>query len=130
MRQIRRKNMFGRKSVYGRLIESTPSKEHVNRYTVRHGAAQPKTNKATDTFEQEYQEFIKSLIAKKETNNPETTIECVVDEPVVEEPVETVVEEPVVQEQPKKSRKKKSEPVVETETVVEDENKQEITEEA
>ena len=117
--------MFGRKSVYGRLIESTPSKEHVNRYTVRHGAAQPRTNKATDSFEQEYQEFINSLKAKKETNNTETTIESVVDEPVVEEPVETVV-----QEQPKKSRKKKSEPVVETETVVEDENKQEITEEA
>ena len=123
--------MFGRKSVYGRLIESTPSKEHVNRYTVRHGgAAQPRTNKATDTFEQEYQEFINSLKAKKETNNPATTIESVVEEPVIEEPVETVVEEPVVKEQPKKSRKKKTEPVVETETVVEDENKQEITEEA
>lgn len=121
--------MFGRKSVYGRLIESTPSKEHVNRYTVRHGGAQPKTNKATDTFEQEYQEFINSLKAKKETKNP-STIECVVDEPVVEEQVETVVEEPVVKEQPKKSRKKKTEPVVEIETVVEDENKQEITEEA
>lgn len=116
--------MFGRKSVYGRLIESTPSKEHVNRYTVSHGSAQPKTNEAMDTFEQEYQEFIKSLKAKKETNNTETTIECVVNEPVVEESVETVVE------QPKKSRKKKTEPVVETETVVEDENKQEITEEA
>lgn len=75
------------------------------------------------SFEQEYQDFIAKLKAKKEAEA--TVVEPKVEEPVVETPTEEapvdIAEEPVVEEKPKKTRKKKAEvvdeaPVQETTT--------------
>lgn len=86
---------------------------------VRTAPAPQKTpQKPCGTFEQEYQDFIAKLKAKKEGEAP--VVETKVEEPVVEDAPVDIAEEPVV-EKPKKTRKKKAEvvdeaPVQETTT--------------
>lgn len=86
-------------------------------------APQQKPKQPCGSFEQEYQDFIAKLKAKKEAET--AVVETKVEEPVVETPVEEapvdIAEEPVVEEKPKKTRKKKAEvvdeaPVQETTT--------------
>ena len=83
---------------------------------------EPKTTPVNDKFEDEYQKFIGELKAKKETQKQEEVAPVIPETPVVEEaPIipETVatVEEtaPILNETTttKKSRKKKTEVVVE-----------------
>ena len=101
---------FPRRSYYG--------KNHVA--TTRCGSA-PEPKKQIDSFEQEYQEFIEDLKAKKEAEakkeeTPVLTEEPKVEAEVIPETVTTVAEDaPVLNEdtQPKKTKKKKAEPVVE-----------------
>lgn len=98
---------FPRRSYYG--------KSHVS--PTRGGAA-PDTNKQTNSFETEYQEFIADLKAKKEAEAakkdeaPVLTEEPKVEAEVIPETVTTVAEDaPILNE--KKTKKKKSEPVTE-----------------
>ena len=87
---------FPRRSYYG--------KNHVAPTRGGIGGSAPATKKQIDSFEQEYQKFIADLKAKKEAE-------------VIPETVTTVAEvAPVLNEetQPKKTKKKKAEPVVET----------------
>ncbi len=102
---------FPRRSYYG--------KSHVS--PTRGGAA-PDTNKQTNSFETEYQEFIADLKAKKEAEAakkdeaPVLTEEPKVESDVIPETVTTVVEDASVlneETQPKKTKKKKTEPVAE-----------------
>ena len=101
---------FPRRSYYG--------KNHVA--PTRCGSA-PEPKKQIDSFEQEYQEFIEDLKAKKEAEakNEETPVlteEPKVEAEVIPETVTTVAEDaPVLNEdtQPKKTKKKKAEPVTE-----------------
>ena len=99
---------FPRRSYYG--------KNHVA--PTRGGSA---TEKQINSFEQEYQEFIADLKAKKEAKAKKEETSVLTEEPKVEseiipETVTTVVEDaPVLNEdtQPKKTKKKKAEPVTE-----------------
>lgn len=101
---------FPRRSYYG--------KSHVS--PTRCGAA-PDTKNQINSFEQEYQKFIEDLKAKKESEakkeeTPVLTEEPKVDAEVIPETVTTVTEDaPVLNEevQPKKTKKKKAEPVPE-----------------
>ena len=103
---------FPRRSYYG--------KNHVA--PTRGGGSAPATQKQINSFEQEYQKFIADLKAKKEAEAKKTEAPVLTEEPKVEaevipETVTTVAEDaPVLNEvtQPKKSKKKKVEPVVET----------------
>ena len=80
----------------------------------------PVTPKKLNTFEDEYQKFIGELKAKKEEQKKEEVAPVIPETPVVEEtPIipETVapVDAPILNETTtKKSRKKKTETVVET----------------
>ena len=101
---------FPRRSYYG--------KNHVA--TTRCGSA-PEPKKQINSFEQEYQEFIEDLKAKKESESKKEETPVLTEEPKVEaevipETVTTVTEDaPVLNEevQPKKTKKKKAEPVAE-----------------
>ena len=104
---------FPRRSYYG--------KSHATPTRGGNGASAPATKKQINSFEQEYQKFIAELKAKKEAEAAKKEETPVVEEPKVEaevipETVTTVVEDaPVLNEetQPKKTKKKKAEPVVE-----------------
>ena len=86
------------------------------------GVSAPATKKQINSFEEEYQKFIADLKAKKEAEakkeeTPVLTEEPKVEAEVIPETVTTVAEDaPVLNEvtQPKKTKKKKAEPVVET----------------
>lgn len=101
---------FPRRSYYG--------KNHV---TPTRGGSAPTPKKQIDSFEQEYQKFIEDLKAKKEAEakkeeTPVLTEEPKVEAKVIPETVTTVTEDaPVLNEeaQPKKTKKKKAEPVTE-----------------
>ena len=103
---------FPRRSYYG--------KNHVATTRGGNGCSAPATKKQINSFEQEYQKFIADLKAKKEAEAAKKEETPVVEEPkaeVIPETVTTVAEDaPVLNEetQPKKTKKKKSEPVVET----------------
>lgn len=86
------------------------------------GASAPATKKQINSFEQEYQKFIAELKAKKaaeeakKEETPVLTEEPKVEAEVIPETVTTVAEDaPILNEetQPKKTKKKKAEPVVE-----------------
>ena len=101
---------FPRRSYYG--------KNHV---TPTRGGSAPTPKKQIDSFEQEYQKFIEDLKAKKEAEEKKEETPVLTEEPKVEaevipETVRTVTEDaPVLNEeaQPKKTKKKKAEPVAE-----------------
>lgn len=105
---------FPRRSYYG--------KSHVAPTRGGNGGSAPATKKQINSFEQEYQKFIAELKAKKEAEakkeeTPVLTEEPKVEAEVIPETVTTVAEDaPVLNEvtQPKKTKKKKAEPVVET----------------
>jgi len=105
---------FPRRSYYG--------KSHVSPTRGGNGGSAPATKKQIDSFEQEYQKFIADLKAKKEAEAQKEEAPVLTEEPKVEaevipETVTTVAEDaPILNEvtQPKKSKKKKAEPVVET----------------
>lgn len=86
------------------------------------GPSTPATKKQINSFEEEYQKFIADLKAKKEAEAKNAEAPVLTEEPKVEaevipETVTTVAEDaPVLNEvtQPKKTKKKKAEPVVET----------------
>lgn len=86
------------------------------------GPSTPATKKQINSFEEEYQKFIAELKAKKEVEAKKAEAPVLTEEPKVEaevipETVTTVAEDaPVLNEvtQPKKTKKKKVEPVVET----------------
>lgn len=104
---------FPRRSYYG--------KNHVAPTRGGTGGSTPATKNQINSFEQEYQKFIEDLKAKKESEakKEETTVlteEPKVEAEVIPETVTTVAEEaPVLNEeaQPKKTKKKKTEPVEE-----------------
>ncbi len=104
---------FPRRSYYG--------KSHVAPTRGGNGGSAPATKKQINSFEQEYQKFIAELKAKKEAEAkkeeaPVLTEEQKVEAEVIPETVTTVAEDaPILNEetQPKKTKKKKSEPVVE-----------------
>ena len=105
---------FPRRSYYG--------KSHVAPTRGGNGGSAPATKKQINSFEQEYQKFIAVLKAKKEAEAakkeeaPVLTEEPKVEAEVIPETVTTVAEDaPVLNEetQPKKTKKKKTEPVVE-----------------
>ena len=85
------------------------------------GHSTPATKKQINSFEEEYQKFIADLKAKKEAEAKKTEAPVLTEEPKVEaevipETVTTVAEDaPVLNEetQPKKTKKKKTEPVAE-----------------
>ena len=101
---------FPRRSYYG--------KNHV---APTRGGSAPAPKKQIDSFEQEYQKFIEDLKAKKEAEakkeeTPVLTEEPKVEAEVIPETVTTVAEDaPLLNEeaQPKKTKKKKAEPVAE-----------------
>ena len=101
---------FPRRSYYG--------KNHVA--PTRCGSA-PEPKKQINSFEQEYQEFIEDLKAKKESEakkeeTPVLTEEPKVEAEVIPETVTTVVEDALIlneETHPKKTKKKKIETVVE-----------------
>ena len=101
---------FPRHSYYG--------KSHV---VPTRGGSAPAPKNQINSFEQEYQKFIEDLKAKKEAeaNKEETPVlteEPKVEAEVIPETVTTVAEDaPVLNEetQPKKTKKKKAEPVAE-----------------
>ena len=101
---------FPRRSYYG--------KNHV---TPTRGGSAPTPKKQIDSFEQEYQKFIADLKAKKEAEAQKAEATVLTEEPKVEaevipETVTTVAEDaPVLNEEahPKKTKKKKTEPVAE-----------------
>lgn len=105
---------FPRRSYYG--------KSHVAPTRDGTGSSAPATKKQINSFEQEYQKFIAELKAKKEAEakkeeTPVLTEEPKVEAEVIPETVTTVAEDaPVLNEvtQPKKTKKKKAEPVEET----------------
>lgn len=84
------------------------------------GSSAPATKKQINSFEEEYQKFIAELKAKKAAEEAKKEETPVVEEPkaeVIPETVTTVAEDaPILNEvaQPKKTKKKKAEPVVET----------------
>lgn len=86
------------------------------------GGSAPATKKQINSFEEEYQKFIADLKAKKEAEakkeeTPVLTEEPKVEAEVIPETVTTVAEDaPILNEetQTKKTKKKKTEPVVET----------------
>lgn len=104
---------FPRHSYYG--------KSHVVQTRGGNGDTAPATKKQINSFEEEYQKFIADLKAKKETEakKEETTVlteEPKVEAEVIPETVTTVAEDaPVLNEEthPKKTKKKKTEPVAE-----------------
>ena len=101
---------FPRHSYYG--------KSHV---VPTRGGSAPAPKNQINSFEEEYQKFIEDLKAKKEAeaNKEETPVlteEPKVEAEVIPETVTTVAEDaPVLNEetQPKKTKKKKAEPVAE-----------------
>ena len=101
---------FPRRSYYG--------KNHVA--PTRCGSA-PEPKKQIDSFEQEYQEFIADLKAKKKSEakkeeTPVLTEEPKVEAEVIPETVTPVVEDALIlneETHPKKTKKKKTETVVE-----------------
>ena len=101
---------FPRRSYYG--------KNHV---TPTRGGSAPTPKKQINSFEQEYQKFIADLKEKKEAEAKKDEAPVLTEEPKVEaevipETVTTVAEDaPVLNEdtQPKKTKKKKAEPVAE-----------------
>lgn len=108
---------FPRRSYYG--------KNHV---TPTRGGSAPATKMQINSFEEEYQKFIADLKAKKEAEakkadeeakkeeTPVLTEEPKVEAEVIPETVTTVAEDaPVLNEEahPKKTKKKKTEPVAE-----------------
>ena len=106
---------FPRRSYYG--------KSHVAPTRGNGGGnkpATPATKKQINSFEQEYQKFIAELKAKKAADEAKKEETPVVEEPkaeVIPETVTTVAEDaPILNEetQPKKTKKKKTETVVET----------------
>lgn len=105
---------FPRRSYYG--------KSHVAPTRGGTGYSTPATKKQINSFEEEYQKFIADLKAKKEAEakkeeTPVLTEEPKVEAEVIPETVTTVAEDaPILNEvtQPKKTKKKKAEPVVET----------------
>jgi len=105
---------FPRRSYYG--------KNHVAPTRGGTGGTAPATKKQINSFEQEYQKFIADLKAKKESEAKKAEAPVLTEEPkaeaeVIPETVTTVAEDvPVLNEetQPKKTKKKKAEPVVET----------------
>jgi len=102
---------FPRRSYYG--------KNHVAPTRGGVGGSAPATKKQINSFEQEYQKFIADLKAKKEAEAKKAEAPVLTEEPKVEaevipETVTTVAEDaPVLNEetQPKKTKKKKAEPV-------------------
>lgn len=105
---------FPRRSYYG--------KSHVAPTRGGNGGSAPATKKQINSFEEEYQKFIAELKAKKaaeaakKEETPVLTEEPKVEAEVIPETVITVAEDaPVLNEetQPKKTKKKKAEPVVE-----------------
>lgn len=104
---------FPRHSYYG--------KSHVVPTRGGNGGTAPATKKQINSFEEEYQKFIADLKAKKEAEakkeeTPVLTEEPKVEAEVIPETVTTVAEDaPVLNEetQPKKTKKKKTEPVAE-----------------
>lgn len=109
---------------YTRRLTAETAKKLGLQPAIRTAPAPQKTQKQPcGSFEQEYQEFIAKLKAKKEAEA--AAAEAKVEEPVVETAAEEapvdIAEEPVVEEKPKKTRKKKAEvvdeaPVQETTT--------------
>jgi hypothetical protein len=105
---------FPRRSYYG--------KNHVAPTRGGTGGTAPATKKQINSFEQEYQKFIADLKAKKEDEAKKAEAPVLTEEPkaeaeVIPETVTTLAEDvPVLNEetQPKKTKKKKAEPVVET----------------
>lgn len=101
---------FPRHSYYG--------KSHV---VPTRGGSAPVPKKQTNSFEQEYQKFIADLKEKKEAEAQKAEATVLTEEPKVEaevipETVTTVAEDaPVLNEEakPKKTKKKKTEPVEE-----------------
>ena len=97
---------FPRRSYYG--------KNHVA--TTRCGSA-PEPKKQINSFEQEYQEFIEDLKAKKEAEAKKEETPVLTEEPKVEAEVIPETVTPVVEDAPvlneKKTKKKKVEPVAE-----------------
>ena len=101
---------FPRHSYYG--------KSHV---VPTRGGSAPAPKNQINSFEQEYQKFIEDLKAKKESEAQKEEAPVLTEEPKVEaevipETVTTVAEDaPVLNEetQPKKTKKKKAEPVEE-----------------
>jgi len=102
---------FPRRSYYG--------KNHVAPTRGGTGGTAPATKKQINSFEEEYQKFIADLKAKKEAEAKKAEAPVLTEEPKVEaevipETVTTVAEDaPVLNEetQPKKTKKKKAEPV-------------------
>lgn len=93
---------FPRHSYYG--------KSHVVPTRGGNGGTAPATKKQINSFEEEYQKFIADLKAKEEAEAQKAEAE------VIPETVTTVAEDaPVLNEetQPKKTKKKKTEPVEE-----------------
>ena len=101
---------FPRHSYYG--------KSHV---VPTRGGSAPAPKNQINSFEEEYQKFIADLKAKKESEAQKAEAPVLTEEPKVEaevipETVTTVAEDaPVLNEetQPKKTKKKKAEPVAE-----------------
>lgn len=110
---------------YTRRLTAETAKKLGLQPAIRTAPPAPKKTpqKPCGTFEQEYQDFIAKLKAKKEAEAAaaETKVEEPVVETVAEEAPVDIAEEPVVEEKPKKTRKKKAEvvdeaPVQETTT--------------
>lgn len=101
---------FPRRSYYGKSNVSTTR-----------GGSAPEPKKQINSFEQEYQEFIEDLKAKKESEakkeeTPVLTEEPKVEAEVIPETVTPVVEDALIlneETHPKKTKKKKTETVVE-----------------
>ena len=104
---------FPRRSYYG--------KSHVSTTRGGTGCSAPEPKKQINSFEQEYQKFIEDLKAKKEAEAKKEETPVLTEEPKVEaeiipETVTPVVEDALVlneDTQPKKTKKKKIETVVE-----------------
>lgn len=104
---------FPRHSYYG--------KSHVVPTRGGNGGTAPATKKQINSFDEEYQKFIADLKAKKEAEAQKAEAPVLTEEPKVEaevipETVTTVAEDaPVLNEEahPKKTKKKKAEPVEE-----------------
>ncbi len=104
---------FPRRSYYG--------KNHVSPTRGGTGGSTPATKMQINSFDEEYQKFIAVLKANKEAEAQKAEAPVLTEEPKVEaevipETVTTVAEDaPVLNEeaQPKKTKKKKTEPVAE-----------------
>ena len=103
------------------MIRPYPNSSFFPKPRKYNGGSAPATKKQINSFEEEYQKFIADLKAKKEAEaqkeeTPVLTEEPKVEAEVIPETVTTVAEDaPILNEvtQPKKTKKKKTEPVVE-----------------